>query len=454
MKHTTSLVFAGLAFQLAVGSANATQNLPMAVVDSDFYPAASAAKVELGKALFYDKILSGNMNISCATCHHPMAGTGDGLALPVGEGGLGLGVTRDTGHGSDAVHERVPRNAPHVFNLGAQEFSVMFHDGRVFPDVNEPSGFASPAGAQLPQGLDNPLAVQAMFPVTSGAEMAGQTGENSVADVAAVGQLGGPGGVWDQLAQRLQNIPEYVSMFQAAYPGGVVNASDIQFKDAANAIAAFEASSWRADGSRFDQYLRGNKHALSKQEKHGMKLFYGDANCSSCHSGKFQSDQGFHAIAMPQVGPGKGNNSNGYSDGREDFGREAVTGNPADRFKFRTPPLRNVALTAPYGHAGAYDSLEAVVRHHLSPIDSLNNYDASQLTMPSRVDLDVQDLVVMNDSARVAEIAAANELAAVQLTEGEVEDLMSFLHALTDISSLDQRNTVPRRVPSGLPLAE
>ena len=89
------------------------------------------AKVELGKFLFFDKEFGGNRNISCATCHHPMAATGDGLSLPVGEGGAGLGMTRDTGTGEDQIHERVPRNAPHIFNLGAREFTRMFHDGRV-----------------------------------------------------------------------------------------------------------------------------------------------------------------------------------------------------------------------------------------------------------------------------------------------------------------------------------
>jgi len=453
MKHSLSLVV-GLSFQLLASNAYSDNALPSAVTDADFRPVASAAKIELGKALFFDKILSGNQNISCATCHHPLTGTGDGLALPVGEGGLGLGVARDTGHGADAIHARVPRNAPHLFNLGANEFTIMFHDGRAAVDYSQPSGFTSPAGDQLPLGLDDSLAVQAMFPVTSSEEMAGQAGENSIADAAAIGDLAGPNGVWEQLAQRLRTIPQYVNMFQAAYPGQINSAAEIEFKDAANAIAAFEATAWRADNSRFDQYLRGNHRALSKQEKKGMKLFYGKAKCASCHSGKFQTDQSFHAIAMPQVGPGKGHNSEGYLDGREDLGREAVTQDPADRFKFRTPTLRNVALTSPYGHAGAFDSLEAVVRHHLNPVNSLTNYDASQLTMPSRPDLDSQDLVVMNDQWRVSEIAARNTALAVHLNENQIAKLISFLHTLTDISSLDMRSTSPSSVPSGLPLAD
>lgn len=454
MKINFKKTWLGLAIYATTTVVQAANHEPMAITDNDFYPTPSSAKVVLGKVLFYDKILSGNGNTSCATCHHPLAGTGDGLALPVGEGGKGLGVTRDTGSGSDAVHERVPRNAPHVFNLGAKEFAVMFHDGRVTADNSQPSGFASPAGEQLPLGLDNPLAVQAMFPVTSATEMAGQTGENSVADAAAAGILAGENGVWGILAQRLRAIPEYVALFQAAYPGQINTADDIHFKDAANAIAAFEATAWRADNSRFDQYLRGDNWALSTSEERGMKLFYGKANCSSCHSGKFQTDQGFHAIAMPQIGPGKGHNTEGYDDGREDFGREAVTGNVNDRFRFRTPTLRNVALTAPYGHAGAFDTLEAVVRHHLSPIDSLFNYDISQVRMPSRIDLDEQDFIVMSDAWRLEQIAQRNELASVDLDEEEIAYLMSFLHALTDSAFLDDRRNVPNRVPSNMTLVE
>lgn len=422
--------------------------LPSPVTDADYYPTPSSAKAALGKVLFFDKILSGNKNISCATCHHPLAGTGDGLALPIGEGARGLGVTRDTGTGADAIHERVPRNAPFVFNLGAKEFAIMFHDGRVAVDASQPSGFLSPAGDDLPLGLDSPLAVQAMFPVTSGTEMAGQSGENLVADQTGVT------GIWAVLADRLRAIPEYVEMFMAAYPGEVSGAADISYGHAANAIAAFEATAWRADQSRFDAYLRGDAKALSDSEKNGMRLFYGKAGCSVCHSGKFQTDQSFHAVAMPQIGAGKGDNSAGYTDGREDFGRERVTGDVNDRFKFRTPSLRNVALSAPYGHAGAFDSLEAVVEHYVDPVASLESYDQSQARLPSRSDLDAKDFVVMNDPIRIAEIAARTEVGYVALDEAETAALIEFLHTLTDIYSVDLRSDVPTRVPSGLTLAE
>ncbi|MGB5259875.1 MAG: cytochrome c peroxidase [Gammaproteobacteria bacterium] len=430
--------------------------LPDPVSDSDFYDNGNADPdlVELGRNLFFDKILSGNLNTSCGTCHHVLTDTGDGLSLPVGEGGRGLGVTRDTGSGEDAIHERVPRNAQPIFNLGRKDFDKSFHDGRIEICPDEPSGFCSPAGLDLPPGLDNILAAQAMFPVTSLTEMAGQLMENDQADAAVASNLPL---VWEIIALKLRDESNYLPLFQAAFPEGpdaVINANDITYVHAANAIAAFETVAWRFDNSPFDRYLRGDRRAMSQAAKRGMWVFYGKGGCAECHSGKFQTDQRFHAIAMPQIGPGKGDNLPGYWDGRDDFGRERVTGNIEDRYKFRTPILRNVALTAPYGHAGAYNTLEAVVRHHLDPIESLYNYDQTQAVLPSRPDLDDEDFVVMNDLARVYAIAAANELAPVKLKEGRIADLIEFLHALTDPAAIDLRDDMPTSVPSGISLAE
>ncbi|EDY85218.1 Di-haem cytochrome c peroxidase family [Verrucomicrobiia bacterium DG1235] len=426
--------------------------LPAPLVDSDYYDNNQPPedKVILGNFLFFDKILSGNKNISCATCHHPLTDLGDGLALSVGEGGQGIGITRNTGIDLDAIHERVPRNAPPVFELGAKSAHTLFHDGRVQVDPSTPSGFASPAGDDLPLGLDNVLAAQAMFPVTSSTEMAGQIGENPIADATALGDLAGPDGVWNLLAQRLQSNATYVSLFIDAFPE-IDEASDITFAHAANAIAAFEASSWQANNSRFDQFLRGDLTALTWTELQGMMLFYGKARCSQCHSGPLMSDFDFHAIALPQVGPGKGNGIGG----REDFGREAVTDRPEDRFRFRTPILRNIALTAPYGHDGAYNSLEAIVRHHLDPVYSLYNYDRNEFIAPSRPDLDAIDFAVMDDPSLVAAIAEANELQPNhRVNNRDVQKLLAFLRSLTDQQTIDLRLDTPRSVPSGLSIVE
>ena len=421
---------------------------PIPAGGGDYYDGGhpDPAMVELGRLLFFDKILSGNKNISCATCHHALADTGDGLSLGVGEGGRGLGVTRDTGSLDDAIHERVPRNAPPVFNLGAREFRRMFHDGRVEVDDSQPSGFRSPAGDDLPPGLENVLAAQAMFPVTSPTEMAGQGLENDVAIAAESANLPG---VWELLATRLRANPFYADLFQTAFDD-VDEAHDITFVHAANAIAAFENKAWRADNSPYDRYLRKEVHSMSLNARKGMRIFRGRAGCSTCHSGIYQTDHEFHAMAMPQIGPGKGDGNKG----REDFGREQVTGDPADRYAFRTPTLRNVAITGPWGHDGAYDSLTSMVRHMLNPTTAMYSYDPDQAVLPFRSDLHEIDFELVEDPNVMAAIAQHCDQEPVHLTPWEFHLLMEFLWALTDPASIDLRDDVPENVPSGLPLAE
>lgn len=439
----------------------ASGEIPEAVTDADFRD-HSDAKVELGKNLMFDKILSGNRNTSCATCHHSLTDTGDGLSLPVGEGGIGLGVTRDTGsynddeERDDAIHERVPRNAPPVFNLGAEEFTVMFHDGRVSVDADFPSDCKTPVGHDLPDNLENVLACQAMFPVTSPTEMLGQVGENDIADAAAAAEegLSPEVAVWSRLAGRLQDPGNgYVDSFKKAFKD-IHKASDITYAHAANAIAAFEGTNWRADNSPFDQYLRGDINAMSQNAVTGMNLFYeGDGNgqaCADCHSGKFQTDHSFHAIAMPQIGPGKGDGI----DAHEDFGHEQVTEEETDRYRFRTPSLRNIALTAPYGHTGPYNTLRAVVEHHMDTVRAIKSYDQSQAVLPSREDLDRLDFIVMDDNRRVKDIADYSELSPFTYNDTDIDRIIDFLNALTDPGSIDLRNDTPMTVPSGIPVAE
>ncbi len=422
-------------------------DLPLPLTAEDFAAPGSdhAPRIELGRLLFFDKVLSGNNNIACATCHHPLTHTTDGLSLPLGEGAVGLGVTRDPGNTFTGVQNRVARNSPSLFNLGAQPMTVLFHDGRVERDPTQPSGFRSPAGDKLPPGLDSLLAVQAMFPVAAADEMAGHPGENSIANAVEIDDLSGEKGVWSLLAARLRAIPSYVDLFMTAYPE-LAGPEDITFVHAANAIASFEAVAFRADNSPFDRWLRGDAFALDGEARRGVRLFYGKAGCGSCHSGPLLTDQGFHAIAMPQIGPGKGDGAGGTGD----FGRGRITGIDTDRYRFRTPPLHNVALTGPWGHSGAYGTLEAIVRHHLDPVPALRGYDAGQARLPSRADLDAKDGNA--DRSNWAGIADANELNPTQLTEFEIADLVAFLMALTDPSSIDLSAVVPTSVPSGLPV--
>ena len=469
---------------IAMGSISTGENDPAAgispVTDSDFYRNGKfpRAQVELGRNLFFDKVLSGNKNISCASCHHPELGTSDALALSLGEGARGLGEKRVVPSNAPILG-RVPRNSPAIFFLGAREYVRMFHDGRVEKDEynNWDSGFWSPAREQLPAGLDNVLAVQAMFPVTSSVEMAGHQGENEVANAVAVHELDR---AWDLLAQRLQKIPEYVLLFKAAYPH-IEKASDIRYVDAANAIAAFETVAFRADNSPFDKYLRTrNKHVLSETAQRGMQLFYGKGRCGECHSGKLQSDHKFHAIAMPQIGPGKNDGwdqsywqATGYMARLEDHGRAHVTLREEDKYRFRTPSLRNVELTAPYGHSGAFNTLEEVIRHHTNPVASLESYDSKQAKLtpvkyiieqtaersvlifrpvnPSRLDdFRKRDTWVMNSRELRRAIAQANELKPIPLADSEIADLVDFLKSLTDPNSVNMAAVVPENVPSGL----
>jgi len=393
----------------------------------------------LGQALMFDKELSGNRDISCATCHHPLLHTGDGLSVSIGTGGSGLGPSRVLGAGRGFI----PRNAPEVFVRGAALWTTMFWDGRVAGTPE--GGFTSPAGAQLPAGLDNVLAVQAMFPVTSRDEMRGAAGDvdvfgqhNELADISDQDFTG----IWKAIMNRLRAIPEYVALFNQAYPS--VPTAQLGFQHAANAIAAFEIGVWSLAGSPWDQYLAGDRTALSDDAKRGALLFYGKAGCAECHSGNLLTDQDYHDIAVPQIGPGKG------AEAPLDYGRGRETGTVGNRYKFRTPPLRNTAITGPWMHDGAYTTLEGAVRHHLDPDTALRTYDVTQLD-PALRDTFQNDPDVINAILTNLDPLVAKPL---KLSDTQVNEVLAFLEALTDPAAADLRGNIPDAVPSGLPVRD
>jgi cytochrome c peroxidase len=428
---------------LVIAGAARAGDLPAPITDAD-YPATDPAKVALGQLLFYDPLLSGSKTVACATCHHPKFGTSDGMSLGIGDGGAGLGPNR-VPEADNMPEQRIGRNAPGLWNLGAKEFTHLFDAGRLEADPNQPGGIRTPLGQEMTAGFESLLAAQAMFPVLAQDEMAGHYSESDVSKAVRMGQLTGEGGAWDIIAKRVEAVPEYRADFDA-----IIGERPIAFTDIANMIGEFVTSEFRADQSPFDAYLRGDKTALNDEQKAGMELFYGKAGCDSCHSGKFQSDQDFHAIAMPQIGPGK--TERFEFDNTTDIGRLRVTGNPDDAYKFRTPSLRNVALTAPYGHDGAYATLEAVIRHHLDPVNSLMHYDISQAVLPKLDVATPKDRLIMSNPEELAKIAAANELAPMALSDTEVGELVAFLNSLTDPTSKAGRLGVPATVPSGLPV--
>jgi cytochrome c peroxidase len=429
-----------IAFSLA--GPVAAQVLPDAAVDAD-YEVTNPAEVRLGQLLFYDAILSGNQNIACATCHHPTLGTADGVSLAIGDGGIGLGPDRIVDP-DNPPEERIPRNAPALFNLGAREFTVMFHDGRLEADPEYPSGLRSPMDADMAAGFASVLAAQTMFPVLSRDEMAGSYNENDIAMAVRQGRIGGSGGAWDMLARRVGDVPAYAEQFSQVYPR-ISSGDDIAFTDISNALAAFMAFEWRSDTSPFDAHLRGGD-VLNGAALAGMDLFYGEAGCSACHSGAFQTDHDFHAMGAPQIGPGK---SATFEDHHRDEGRFRVTGNTDDLYAFRTPSLRNVALTGPYGHAGAHGDLAAFVVDHADPVAGLARFDRSQVVLPA---FEADDFIVMDDPAQVTAIAAVVRGDPVVLSASDIAEIVAFLGSLSDPVAVTGRLGIPASVPSGLPL--
>ena len=413
--------------------------LPQPLKPADFIE-TDPLEVAVGRQLFFDPILSGNRNIACATCHHPTLGSADAVSLSIGEGGIGLGAKRLVEEGNHPV-ARIPRNAPALWNLGLKGTSVMFHDGRLQKDESQPFGIKMPSGFELERPVKSLVAAQAMLPPTSDHEMAGHGSENPVAEASEQGRIQGPGGVWALLAARVDAIPGYRRSFDWI----IGQDKPVHMTDIANAIGAYIAFEYRCTDSAFDRFLEG-RGSLTPEARRGAELFYGKAGCVECHSGANFTDQQFHAIAVPQIGPGKGPKHLAEAD----IGRGAVTGSEEDLYRFRTPTLRNVALTAPYGHSGAFTDLEDMVRHHLEPLESLGRYKPEYALLHSTPKALGDDFKILGDAEEMIRIAAATELAPMALSDGEIEDLVAFLGALTDEQPVGSRLGIPETVPSGL----
>ncbi|MGB1255196.1 MAG: cytochrome-c peroxidase [Thiolinea sp.] len=421
--------------------ANTVPALPEPLTAQDFRP-FDEARAKIGQQLFYDKILSGNRNIACATCHHHELASGDGLSLGIGEGGLGLGTNREPGEGESAATRRIQRNAPALFNLGAKEFNVLFHDGRLSLDDTHPKGFNSPAVEFIPDGLQSLLAAQAVFPLVSEVEMAGHVDENEVAgarnrriDYA-----------WRIIEERIQNVSTYAEGFTVAFPD-IEHNTDIKIHHIANVLDDFMNSEWRTPNSPFDQYLQGQKDALTPDQLAGMQLFYGKANCYQCHSGKLQTDHQFHSIGLPQFGPGR---TRQFDFKARDMGRINESDRREDAYRFRTPSLRNVTATAPYGHNGAYKDLRRIIEHHLNPLQALSSWTPQQLILPEFTKVSHGDYLIQQDSQEWQRLKKSIDIQPVSLDKTEVDALLSFLETLTDTYSLQGRLGIPDTVGSGL----
>jgi len=403
-------------------------------------PPVSDELFALGQALFFDKILSGNQDVSCATCHMPSFASTDGRTLSDGVHGIGLGPNRGGG-------EMIPRNSPALFALNLRH--ELFWDGRVEDaagSVSLPQAvtLTDAMRAAFSPGLEV-LAAQAMLPPVSREEMRGMQGENPLGDLgngynSSGGTSEGTTDVWVELTERLLNLPGYVQLLQAAYPG--VALQDFNFAHAGNAIAAFETRAFARTDSPFERFVSGDDKALTRTQVEGALVFYG-VGCAHCHSGALLTDQEHHNTGLPQLGPGVSNSSVGVIPG-SDIGRQNATGQLEDRFKFRTPSLLNVALTGPYGHAGQFAELRDFVAHYQDPVLSNYQYDIQA----NVIDPALVTMLAHNSD----QVLATLDPRLQTVNHFDVDAVVQFLGALTAQDAADLSDVVPDTVPSGLPL--
>lgn len=352
----------------------------------------NAEKTQLGMMLYWDPILSGNQDVACATCHHPSMGFAENIQLSKGVGASGLGENRTGG-------DLVKRNAPTVINTA-------------FNGINAAHEY-TPENA--PMFWDNralSLESQAVLPIFSKEEMRG-------ADIAE-------DELFTVLIARLEAIPQYRTLFQAAF-----NDSAITQERIAQAIASFERTII-ANNSPFDQYMRGNDSALNETEKEGLENFM-EAGCADCHNGPMLSNYELHVVGVPE------------SD-ESNLLTEVDRG--AGNFEFRTPTLRNLSVSAPYMHNGAFDTLEEVIQFYFDAAEGEDIHPELQLT---DLDPDIRDLELDDDDdgdEEEEEEEEEDENEAEEENENEdLAALISFLRTLDD-NRFDQ--TVPSSVPSGL----
>jgi cytochrome c peroxidase len=405
-------------------------------------PDVPDALLELGILLNADPILSGNRNISCATCHQPALGGDDDRATGIGQGGIGVGTERD----GEFPVAYVGRNTQVLFN--AHLLTTMFWDGHAVEheDGSFTSSFEDAVTPDLASRLTyGAAALQVLNPLTIPDEMLGFSGDNEVAGYLDTHDWTA---IWAGLTARVVATEGYRPYFEAAYPD--VPFEEITIGEIANAIGAMEIAAYASAGSPFDRFLVGDDDALSDDAVEGAMLFYDVAgpNCVACHSGPLLTDLSFHGTALAQFGKGKA------CTGAEipglivfdDLGHECASNSDADRYRFRTAPLRNLGASAPYGHAGQYRSVEDFVRHYMDPLAALEAYDPA---------VEVDDPNVWGTTLATRDVIWAQAdplLADVHLTEEQIAPILAFLEALDDPGVDELDAYLPSEVPSGLPV--
>jgi len=439
-----------------------------------------AELVELGRALFHDKILSGGRDTSCGTCHNPALGTTDRRPLNAGVLGHGVGLDRVGGQVGG-------RHSQGLYNLHTLETLAV--DGKVEQVEDMVIGLGLPV--ILPEyqeafedfpGVAKPRVVagQAMLPQVTFGEMLGVPGTDPNNELMACVDPNTPlplvfACVFDLYMVRIGQIPEYVEMFEDAYN---MPFEDLNFGHVGTAIAAYELMAFSFNESPWDAFVEGDDCALNGWELRGARQFLDEdrANCASCHSGNGFTDNEFHNTLAPTFGCGNDLPKRNGPDGLDDFGRTRNTyAEPwvfggygdeifpvEDRYKWRTPPLRNVEFTAPYGRLGQTAELWDFVAHYNDPEAELLSYDITQLP-----DTDFDDYTgfaceapslhasMVDNASEIIAAGADPLLDEVTLYSWwHVSQLTSFLYALSDEDAHPDNleASIPDSVPSNLPV--
>ena len=429
---------------------------------------------DLGRLIFFDQLNGIYEDNSCAGCHAPMNGFGDTQSIAIGVGNNG--VVGPNRHGA-----RNQRKAPIVINSGF--YPKLMLNGR-FQSLSE-DPFDNSRGFQFPPpegtirfpandpNVRTLLAAQGHIPQTELVEMAGFTGTagtiapqfdafddgegTPVPPPDASGFRNEP--IRDLVLGRFNGVQEYLDRFGEAFNGGApLPRGGITFAMIGSALAEFELSLTFADAP-IDRFARGESDALTSREKQGAVLFFGRAGCVACHAVGGRSNEMFsdfenHVLGVPQIAPRFGVGSgNVVFDGPgqdEDFGAEQITGDPDDRYKFRTSPLRNVAVQPAFFHNGAFTRLEDAIRHHANVVRSARTYD------PSDAGVDA-DLTERRGPTKPV-LRRLDPLVAkpTPLSPSELDALVAFVRdGLLDPRALPANlcRFVPPTVPSGIPIA-
>ena len=391
-----------------------------------------------GRLLFFDTVAGLNNDNNCSGCHSPTNGFGDTQSIAIGIENNGV-----VGPGRSGPRNQ--RRSPMIANtaffpnlMWNSRFASLSNDpfensaGFVFPD---PEGFTLSNQPHL-------LTAQAFIPPTERVEVAG---------------FDFPGGNFelrDEVLRRINDVPEYRARFAKSF-ASVKEGGLITFEMFGRAIAEFEFTLVFADAP-LDRFARGMNNALTDAQKQGALLFFGAGRCVECHrvsgpSNEMFSDFAGHVVGVPQIAPRAGNVTFDGPAGNEDFGLEQITGNPDDRYKFRTSPLRNVALQTAFFHNGAFTRLEDAIVHHLDVFTSLRGYSAAAAAVADdlRAPMGPAEPVL----ARIDPILAVP----IHLSEDEIRNLVDFVRVgLLDRRAMPDnlRKLIPRELPSGFPVLQ